>query len=163
VHTPTSNPELIQSKRRFIVVDDDDLWFGPEPSCLTEWRAHAREQTKAVGDADRHFEVIENFLRFLLGLSSRPEDGLLNYQGLRRASAYVYSTDGASGIKASIHGAFEELPICDPWLTGQLIGNNYAWCFASLLGPNQFQQRLRLAIEWIGQSIPEAAPQSLFQ
>lgn len=79
VHTPTSHPELIESRRRFLDVDDGDLWFGPEPSYLIEWRAHAREQSKAVEDADRQFEVFENFLRFMLGLSSRFEVGILNY------------------------------------------------------------------------------------
>lgn len=162
VHTPTSHSELIESRRRFLGLDDDDLWFGPEPSYLVEWRAHAREQAKAIEDADRQFEVFENFLRFMLGLSSRFEVGILNYQGLRRARAYVYSTDGASGTAASNYGAFEDLPICDPWLTNQKNGNQYAWCLASLLSPSQFQQRLRLAIEWIGQAISEAAPQSSF-
>lgn len=162
VHTPTSHPELIDSRRRFLEVDDDDLWFGPEPSYLIEWRAHAREQAKAVENADRQFEVFENFLRFMLGLSSRFEVGVLNYRGLRSARAYVYSTDGAAGTSASNHGAFEELPICDPWFTSQNNGNQYAWCLASLKSPNKFQQRLRLAIEWIGQAISEAAPQSSF-
>ena len=162
IHTPTSHPQLVESRKRFLAEDDDDLWFGPEPSCLVEWRAHAREQTKAVEDADRQFEVFENFLRFMLGLSSRYEVGILNYQGLRAARAYVYSTDGASGTSASNHGAFEELPICHPWFTDHNNGNHYAWCLASLLSPNKFQQRLRLAIEWIGQAISEAAPQSSF-
>jgi hypothetical protein len=162
VHTLTSHPELIESRRRFLDVDDDDLWFGPKPSCLIEWRAHAREQTKAIEYADRQFEVFENFLRFILGLSSRYEVGILTYQGLRAARAYVYSTDGASGTSASNHGAFEELPICDPWFTDLNNGNHYAWCLASLQNPNKFQQRLRLAIEWIGQAISEAAPQSSF-
>ncbi|QEY31193.1 hypothetical protein EVJ50_01940 [Synechococcus sp. RSCCF101] len=162
VHSPTSHPELIQSRRRFLDADDDDLWLGHEPSYLIEWRAHAREQAKAVAHADRQFEVFENFLRFMLGISSRFEVGVLNYQGLRRARAYVYSTDGAAGTSASNHGAFEDLPICDPWLTNQNNGNQYAWCLTSLLSPNKFQQRLRLAIEWIGQAISEAAPQSSF-
>lgn len=74
----------------------------------------------------------------------------------------MYSTDGSSGTSASNHGAFEELPIFDPWFTNQNNGNHYAWCLASLLSPNKFQQRLRLAIEWIGQAISEAAPQSSF-
>ena len=162
VHTPTSHPELIETRRSFLDADDDDLWFGPEPSYLVEWRVHAREQAKAIEDADRQFEVFENFLRFMLGLASRFEVGILNYQGLRRARAYVYSTDGASGTSASNHGAFEELPICDPWFTNQNNGNQYAWYLASLLSPSKFQQRLRLAIEWIGQAISEAAPQSSF-
>jgi hypothetical protein len=162
VHTPTSHPELIESRKKFLNQDDDDLWFGPEPSYLVEWRAHAREQTKAIENADRQFEIFENVLRFMLGLSSRFEVGILNYQGFRAARAYVYSTDGASGTSASNHGAFEELPICDPWFTNQSNGNHYAWCLASLINPNKFQQRLRLAIEWIGQAISEAAPQSSF-
>ena len=162
VHTPNSHPELMESRKRFLCKDDNDLWLGPEPTYLVEWRAHAREQAKAIEHADKQFEAFENFLRFMLGLSSRFEVGILNHQGLRRARAYVYSTDGASGTSASNHGAFEVLPICDPWFTSKNNGNQYAWLLASLLSPNKFQQRLRLAIEWIGQAISEAAPQSSF-
>jgi len=150
----------IESKTR---LNPEHIWLGDSPKYLIEWHSEARHFEKAIEIADQAFERFELILRYVIGnATSRFEVGVLNYQGLTRRLAYIFSDDGQVSTSATSHGSFQPIPLNDQYFSNEEAGCKYAWEIASSNNLNKFQKRVLLAIEWIGQSIAESSPQSAF-
>lgn len=155
-----SQKSFIESKTR---LKPEHIWFGDSPKYLIEWNSEARHFEKAIEIADQAFERFELILKYIIGsTTSRFEVGVLNYQGWKRRRAYIFSEDGQASNSATSHGAFQPIPLDDPYFSNEESGYKYAWDIASRNDLNKFQKRILLAIEWIGQSIAEPLPQSAF-
>lgn len=155
-----SQKNTIEQKTK---LNPEYIWFGDSPQYLIEWKAEARHFEKAVEIADQEFERFELILRYIIGNpTSRFEVGILNYQGWRHRRAYIFSDDGQVSNSASNHGAFEPIPLDEPYFSSEEAGYKYVWDIASSNNLNKFQKRILLAIEWIGQSMAEPLPQSAF-
>ena len=154
-----SHKHIIEAKSS---VKPKDKTFDFSPKYLIEWKADAKHYTKAIEIADSYFEKFELILHYIIGLPiSKYEVKIFNYQGLNNRNAIVFS-DGGLATSSTSHGAFEELPIDNPSFTNEDLGYRFIWQMVDTNSLNQFQKRILLAIEWIGQSIREPLPQSAF-
>lgn len=154
-----SHKHIIEAKSS---VKPGDKTFDFSPKYLIEWKADAKHYEKAIEIADAYFERFELILYYIIGLPTpKYEVKIFNYQGRNIRNAIVFS-DGGLATSSKIHGAFEELPVDNPYFTNEDFGYRYIWQLANMNSLNQFQKRIFLAIEWIGQSIREPLPQSAF-
>lgn len=152
--------ELLESKTN---TDPKYIWYKDKPIYLIEWKAKARCFEKAVEIADEKFEKFELLLRYIIGNpTARFEVGILNYQGWRYHRAYIIRDDGNISNTSSSHGAYEPIPLDDPYFVKTDLGYDKVWTLASDRKTNKLEKRIVLAIEWIGQSLAEQSPQSAF-
>lgn len=148
-----SHKEFIESK---IYLKIDSLY-------LIEWKAEARHFEKALEIADEHFERFELILRYVLGSATNDfEVGVLNYQGWRHRRAYIWSDMGQVSSPSTLHGPINAIPLDDPYFVREDTGYHTVWGFTTKKNLNNFQKRIMLAVEWIGQSIADPSPQSAF-
>ena len=144
-------------------IDPEFIWLSEKPNYLISWDTKARHFEKAIEIADEQFERFELILRYLIGRpTTHFEVGILNYQGWRHRRAYVFADDGELSSSISNHGPIEPINLDNPYFKSEEDGHKYAWEMVNELNLNKFQNRVVLAIEWIGQSIAEPSPQSAF-
>lgn len=154
-----SHKHIIEAKSS---VKPEDNRFDFSQKYLIEWKADAKHYTKAIEIADSYFEKFELILHYIIGRpTSKYEVKIFNYQGRNNRNAIVFS-DGGLATSSTSHGASEELPVDNPYFTNEDFGYRLIWQMADTNSLNQFQKRILLAIEWIGQSIIEPLPQSAF-
>lgn len=139
------------------------IWFKDNPEYLIEWKAEARHSEKAIEIADEHFERFELILRYVLGSATNHfEVGVLNYQGWRHRRAYTLSDMGQVSSSWTGHGPIEPIPLDDPCFVNENNGDQTVWGFTTKKKLNEFQKRIMLAVEWIGQSMADPSPPSAF-
>ena len=154
-----SHKHIIEAKSS---VKPRDNRFDFSPKYLIEWKADAKHYKKAIEIADSYFEKFELILHYIIGRpNSKYEVKIFNYQGRNNRDAIVFS-DGGLATSSTSHGASKELPIDNHSFTNENLGYKFIWKMADTNSLNQFQKRILLAIEWIGQSIREPLPQSAF-
>jgi len=157
-----SQKEFIESKIDLKTDSFLEIWDNDNPEYLIEWKAEARDSEKAIEIADEHFERFELILRYVLGsATNRFEVGVLNYQGGRQRNAYILSVGEVSN-SSTRHGPIERIPLDDPYLVKEDTGYHTVWGFTTKTNLNEFQKRIMLAVEWIGQSMAEPSPPSAF-
>jgi hypothetical protein len=148
-----SHKEFIESK---INLKIDSLY-------LIEWKAEARHFEKALEIADEHFERFELILRYVIGFTTNDfEVGVLNYQGWRHRRAYISSDMGEVSTSSTLDGSIVPIPLDDPYLVNEDNGYPTVWGFTTKKKLNEFQKRIMLAVEWIGQSMADPSPPSAF-
>lgn len=158
-----SQKEFIESKIDSKTDSFPPIWFNDNPEYLIEWRAEARHFEKAIEIADEHFERFELILRYVIGFATNDfEVGILNYQGWRHRRAYILSDMGEESSSLSNDGPIEPIPLDDPYFVKEDTGYHTVWGFTTKKNLNKFQERIMLAVEWIGQSIADPSPQSAF-
>lgn len=129
---------------------------------LIKVQISARENAKALEMGDVLFERFERAIRFMVGQPKSSLDvGILNYSGLARNHAYVFTTEwGASSTQRK--GAAVPLPIDTSYLVNPRIGFNRIWDIFDIASPSEMKQRVLLAIDWIGESYGEQVVSSAF-
>ena len=138
------------------------IWCNDNPEYLIEWKAEARHFEKAIEIADEHFERFELILRYVIGSATNHfEVGVLNYQGWRQRKAYILSVGEVSN-SSTTHGPREPIRLDEPYLVNEDTGYHTVWGFTTNKNLNEFQKRIMLAVEWIGQSMADPSPQSAF-
>jgi hypothetical protein len=158
-----SEKEFIESKIDSKTDSFLEIWDTENPEYLIEWKAEAKHFEKALEIADEHFERFELILRYVLGsATNRFEVGVLNYQGWRHRKAYILSDMGQVSNSWSRHGPIEPIPLDDPYLVKEDTGYHTVWGFTTKTKLNEFQKRIMLAVEWIGQSMADPSPPSAF-
>lgn len=121
----------------------------------------ARESTKALELADARFESFERVVRFMIGPNENFEIGILNFRGSKQRQSIVLSNQ--SGTSSSGIDKFTQmLPIDEPHFVSSTSGFTRVWALLSSSSRNEIENRLLLAIEWIGQSLTERVPSSAF-
>ena len=144
-------------------ISPEHLWDTKTPSYLIEVTANARDSDKAIEKADIFFEKFELALRYTIGFrSDQFEVGILNYQGWRHRSVYMFSKEGAFSSSHSKHGSFKPIPIDDIYFKCADTGFDRMWAVMGQSKITELQGRLLLAIEWIGQSYIDKSPSSAF-
>lgn len=152
--------ELIEAK---VKLNSEFVWLNDNPVYLIECCVKARHFEKANEIADEQFEKFELILRYIIGIpTTRFEVGILNYQGWKNRRAYIISEDGGYSSSHSNSGPIESIPLDDQHFRSEEYGYKYAWSLTNGTHLNDFQKRVVLAIEWIGQSIAEHSSQSGF-
>ncbi|MEG5137653.1 MULTISPECIES: hypothetical protein [unclassified Microcoleus] len=158
-----SQKEFIESKIDSKTDSFLEIWGNDNPEYLIEWKAEARHFEKAVEIADEHFERFELILRYVLGsATNRFEVGVLNYQGWRHRKAYILSDMGEVSNSWTRHGPREPIQLDDPYFVKEDTGYHTVWGFTTNKNLNEFQKRIMLAVEWIGQSMADPSPPSAF-
>lgn len=123
----------------------------------------ARHYEKALELADLRFERFEKILRFAIGYNTNRYDaGILNYQGWRGLSAYICADDGGISFINKKVGAHQSIPIDDPFFSLSENGFDRLWGMTNNGNLSEFESRLLLSIEWIGQSFRENSLASAF-
>ncbi len=159
IYHSQSHKHIIESKSP---VMPEYIWLNYSPKYLIEWKADVKHDEKAIEIADSYFERFELILLYIIGYPNPDyEVRIFNYQGWNTRNAIVFS-DNRLVTSSKIHGASKELRIDNPYFTDENFGYRYIWQMANMNSLNQFQKRILLAIEWIGQSIMEPLPQSAF-
>jgi len=158
-----SQKEFIESKIDSKTDSFPQIWFNDNPEYLIEWKAEARHFEKAIEIADEHFERFELILRYVLGSATNDfEVGVLNYQGWRHRRAYILSDMGEVSSPSTLHGPIAPIPLDDPYFVKEDTGYHTVWGFTTKKNLNKFQEKIMLAVEWIGQSIADPSPPSAF-
>jgi len=155
-----SHQPLINARTK---ISPEHLWMTNTPNYLIEVTAIARDSEKAIEKADILFEKFELALRYAIGFGSdKFEAGILNYQGRRHRSVYMFSKEGSFSSSHRNHGSFEPLPIDNLYFKSANAGFDQMWAAMGQSNITELQRRLLLAIEWIGQSYNEISPSSAF-
>ena len=156
----SSHQQLISKKT---TISPDHLWGNDALSYLIEVQVSARHSEKAIQKADILFEKFELTLKYAIGFSEdRFEVGVQNYRGWRTVRTYTISDDGAFSSSHGKQGAYQPLPIDDPYFTSVAIGFDRVWAAIGSTNNSELQRRLMLAIEWLGQAYSEISPASAF-
>jgi hypothetical protein len=158
-----SQREFIESKIDSQIDSFPQIWFNDDTKYLIEWKAEARHFEKALEIADEHFERFELILRYVLGsATNRFEVGVLNYQGWRHRKACILSDMGELSSSSTLHGPIEPIQLDAPYFVNEDNGYQTVWGFTTKTNLNEFQKRIMLAVEWIGQSMADPSPPSAF-
>jgi hypothetical protein len=158
-----SQKEFIKSRIDSKIDSFPQIWFNDDTEYLIEWKAEARHFEKALEIADEHFERFELILRYVLGsATNRFEVGVLNYQGWRHRKACILSDRGELSSSSTLHGPIEPIQLDAPYFVNEDNGYQTVWGFTTKTNLNEFQKRIMLAVEWIGQSMADPSPPSAF-
>lgn len=133
------------------------IWQPSQIEYLIEYTSSAREFAKALELADIEFERFELIVRFLTGArGDQYEVGVLNYQGWRHQRAYGVTSGGQGVMSAQNRGPHIAVPLDDSHFVSSAAGYDRIWAMLSNKSPSKFEQRLLLAIDWVGQALSDA-------
>jgi len=160
VHYPT----LTDSFPKFGAEGQADLiWVGDTPRYLIGHKATARHQEKALENHAEDFTRFEQTIRYLIGnTGDRFEVGILNYRGATLNKAYVFGPDRPAGSSSNLQGAYESIPLDDPFFINQDAGHKTVWEIVDSSTSSEFKKRVLLALEWIAQAMNETSLASGF-
>ncbi|MFZ6814754.1 hypothetical protein ACO0K3_09830 [Undibacterium sp. Rencai35W] len=125
-------------------------------------KVSAREVAKALEIGDVLFERFERAIRFMIGRPKSSVDvGILNHSGFTRNQAFIF-TDELAASSTQHKGARMPLAIDINYLVNPQIGFNAIWGMFAIASPSEMNQRVLLAIDWIGESYGEQVASSAF-
>jgi hypothetical protein len=140
--------------------DKVDFWGEPAPGYLIEVEVQARDTNRAYQLADVKFSRFETMMHFLLGGGRQTEIGILNYRGAKRERAYVF-VEGKSGRNTYRAGAVRDFQLDSEFFRHPPAGFARMWDLLGTSG-SELEQRLMLALDWVGQSYAERARPTSF-
>ena len=159
LHFPSHEDSLRETTDEF----SRTFWEPEAPEYLIVWRSRARHYEKAVEMADVAFSRFEHVVRYLIGDHDRRfEVGVLNYEESRIHRSYVLDESGPVSQSTRRCGPYDVVALDDDFFSRSDRGHDQIWRISSGERANSFENRLSLAIEWIGQSMGERSTASGF-
>ena len=141
----------------------DVLWGNKKHNYLIETTVEAADDKKALELATLLFEKFQYFMHFAIGTKEKRFNISINSE----KSVYTKNTlllcNGGIISNTSLENMIETIPI-DKYLSGD--DSNYGfeamWNLLKLKEFNEFQKRLILALEWLGQAYRDKSFQNSF-
>jgi hypothetical protein len=121
-------------------------------------RVKAREQEKAVELANKHLEVFENVLNYIVSDTTHLRcPGIFNYKGHRVRSSLAITETGIGSNNEAISVSIP-YKIRDKVCKSPNNGNVLIWDLITKKNKTVLEKRLLNAIDWVGKAIYEVDP-----
>lgn len=129
------------------------LWAGKKHDYLIETTVEAADSQKALELAILLFERFQYFMHIAIGRKEKRFNVSIDLENFVHAKHTLLLCDGAITSNTSLENRVETIPI-DELLseTDQIYGYEAMWNLLKIKEPNEFQKRLILALEWLGQA-----------
>jgi hypothetical protein len=129
------------------------LWSDKKHDYLIETTVEAADSQKALELAISLFDQFQYFMHIAIGRKEKRFNVSVNLEEFVHAKHTLLLCNGAVTTNTSLEGRIEAIPIDELFSEDDpKYGYEAMWNLLKLKEPNEFQKRIILALEWLGQA-----------